>query len=75
MCAGPPEVNLMAVINKETRAPVSEDVKEQNRGKWIAIRGDEVIASAESLDELIADERVKALDAVYRVPTTSTYFY
>lgn len=65
----------MAAIDKTAPTPVPGRAREGNRGKWIAVRGGKVVASAYNLSELAADKRVKELDAMYRVPTTSTYFY
>lgn len=47
---------------------------DQYAGKWIAIRGDEVVASADSLEELYANEEVSRDDAVWVAPEPGTYF-
>lgn len=47
---------------------------EQYAGKWIAIRGDEVVASADSLEELWANERVSRDDTLYAVPEPGIHF-
>ena len=47
---------------------------EQYAGKWIAIRGDEVVASADSLEELYANELVSHDDALWVVPEPGTHF-
>ena len=44
-------------------------------GRWVAIRGLEVVADAETLAELWADPRVEERDAVYAVPGPGTHFY
>jgi hypothetical protein len=47
---------------------------EQYAGKWIAIRGDEIVASADSLEELYADDQVSPDDALWVVPEAGTHF-
>lgn len=56
------------------RSPLPEDIA-QYEGKWIAIRGDTVVAAADTLEALAADERVQETDVVYRVPAQDTFFY
>ena len=41
---------------------------ETYRGQWVAIRDHEIVAAAEDLGDLYADERVKPGDGVWRVP-------
>jgi Family of unknown function (DUF5678) len=53
--------------------PLPEDVG-QYAGKWVALRGDEVIASADSLAELRENEQVTRDDAVYVVPEPDKVF-
>jgi hypothetical protein len=48
---------------------------ENYRGRWVAIRGDEIIAAAVELDDLVADERVARMDGVWRVPEAGIHFY
>jgi Family of unknown function (DUF5678) len=61
--------------NTELSGPaVPEDV-ERYAGKWIAIRGDEVVASADSLEELYANEQVSRNDAVWVVPEPGIHFF
>ena len=43
-------------------------------GKWIAIRGDKVVASADSLAGLRNDERVSPEDTVWVVPEPGVPF-
>jgi hypothetical protein len=38
-------------------------------GRWVAIREDHVVADAETLRDLVRDERVKDTDTRYAVPT------
>jgi Family of unknown function (DUF5678) len=51
-----------------------EDV-ERYAGKWIAIRGDEVVASADSLEELWANDQVSRNDALWVVPEPGIHFF
>jgi hypothetical protein len=48
---------------------------EQYAGKWIAIRGDEVVASADSLEELRANDQVSRDDDVWVVPEPGIHFF
>ena len=48
---------------------------ERYAGKWIAIRGDEIVAGADSLEELYANEQVSRSDALWVVPEAGTYFF
>ena len=43
-------------------------------GKWVAIRGDEVVASADSLAALRENERVSREDTVWVVPEPGVPF-
>jgi hypothetical protein len=56
------------------RSPLPEGV-EQYAGRWIAIRGDEVVADAETLEALRNDDRVRETDVLYRAPERGSYFY
>jgi Family of unknown function (DUF5678) len=56
-------------------SPLPEGAAEQYAGKWIAIRDEEVIADADTLEDLTADERVTDKDVLYRVPDQGVYFY
>lgn len=59
-----------------SQTPLPVEAVEHYAGKWIAIREGRVIAAADELVELVADERVNAHeDVIYHVPETSTYFY
>ena len=55
--------------------PISASALEEYAGKWIAVRDGAVIASADSLDELRANEHVRREDAVYVVPDPSSSFF
>jgi len=48
---------------------------EQYAGKWIAIRGDQIVGSAASLEELRANEQVSRDDEVWVVPEPGTHFF
>jgi Family of unknown function (DUF5678) len=61
--------------NTEYQAAVLPEDVEQYAGKWIAIRGDEVVASADSLEELYANEQVSRNDAVWVVPEPGIHFF
>jgi hypothetical protein len=58
----------------EYQAAVLPKGVEQYAGKWIAIRGDEVVASADSLEELRANDQVSRNDAVWVVPEPGIHF-
>lgn len=58
----------------EYQAVVLPKDVEQYAGKWIAIRGDEVVASADSLEELRANDQVSRDDDVWIAPEPGTYF-
>ena len=55
--------------------PVPEEAFELFPGRWIALRGGEVVADGATVDELWQNERVEATDALFRVPETGTLFY
>ena len=45
-------------------------------GQWVAIRDHQIVAAAEKLDDLFADERVGPDDEVWRVPEPGVvHFY
>ena len=56
------------------QGPVLPKGVEQYPGKWIAIRGDEIVASADSLEELRANDQVSRDDDVWVAPEPGTYF-
>ena len=58
-----------------SRPPVPQEAFEQFGGRWIALRDGEIIADADTPDELRADSRVESTDALFRVPEASTHFY
>lgn len=57
----------------EQRVPT--EVFEQYAGKWVALRGVEVIAAADSLAELRESPDVTRQDAVFLVPESPSSFY
>jgi hypothetical protein len=56
-----------------SESPIPQGV-ERYAGKWVAIRGDEVVASADSLAALRRDERVSPEDTVWVVPEPGVPF-
>ena len=45
-------------------------------GQWVAIRDHEIVAAAEKLDDLFADQRVRHTDGIWRVPEPGViHFY
>jgi Family of unknown function (DUF5678) len=65
----------MSVTAEISRSPLPAGAIEEYAGKWIAVRDGEIVASAENLDELVANEHVRSDDAVYQVPESGSYFY
>lgn len=63
---------MAATISKP---PVPQEAFERFPGRWVALREGQIIADAETEDELQRDERVESTDALFRVPETSTHFY
>jgi hypothetical protein len=45
------------------------------RGKWVALRADEVVASADTLPELRKSRLVRREDAVFVVPERPSYSF
>lgn len=65
----------MGVIEPPIAQPaVPDGVAEKYARRWIAIRGDEVIAASASLGELTADERVRDDDTLFHVPPPNSVF-
>jgi hypothetical protein len=48
---------------------------EAYRGQWVAIRDHKIVAAAEKLGDLYADERVRPGDEVWKVPEAGFHFY
>lgn len=57
------------------QAPLPEGALEKYSGKWIAVRDGDVVASADSYEELQADKKVMEDEATYHVPSSSALFY
>jgi hypothetical protein len=55
-----------------SQAPISQGVIKRHAGKWVALRGRRVAASAVSYQELQGNPRVRDSDAVYHVPPSRT---
>lgn len=64
-------------VQTTAQPPLSEEELKQYEGKWIAFEGDEVLAAADSIEELSADPKVKAAESksLYHVPAPSTLYY
>jgi hypothetical protein len=62
----------MSIIEQPAFPP--EAVSEY-AGKWVALRGHEVIAAADTLEELRAMPDVQREDMVWVVPEPSSHFY
>jgi Family of unknown function (DUF5678) len=63
------------VSSTTEQGPVLPEDVEQYAGKWIAIRGDKVVASADSLEELDANDEVSCKDVLWVVPEAGTHFF
>jgi hypothetical protein len=57
------------------QSPLPEGAVEQFSGKWVAIREGAVVAAADSFQELVENEEVRATDVLYHVPAEGTYFF
>lgn len=57
------------------KPPISSSAAKRHSGKWVAIRGDRVAASAESYYLLQSNPRVRETDFVYRVPTADRHHF
>lgn len=57
------------------QSPLPAGASEKYPGKWIAVRAGEVVASADELEDLRADERIEPDDALYHVPPQGAYFF
>jgi hypothetical protein len=56
------------------RSPLPDDL-ERYEGRWVAIRNGVVVASAETVEDLLRDNNVRKTDVLYRVPDQHAYFY
>jgi hypothetical protein len=57
------------------REKIVPDGADRYAGRWIAIRGQEIVADAATLAELYEDRRVDERDLVYAVPPPGVHFY
>jgi hypothetical protein len=55
--------------------PVPAEAYEKYRGKWIAVRGGQIVAVAGTLKELWADKRLVSEASAYHVPETPYTFH
>jgi hypothetical protein len=58
-----------------SKPPVPQEAFERFPGRWVALRGGEVIADAKTREKLQQDEHVESSDTLFRVPDASTHFY
>jgi hypothetical protein len=56
------------------RSPIPEGIEEY-AGKWVVIRAGEVVAAADSFEELVAVEGLHPDDAIYHVPERDSVFF
>jgi hypothetical protein len=73
MCSGDLEGDPMS--SPIAASPVPQEAFERFPGKWIAVRGDTIIASAVSIEELERDSAVQSTDTLVLVPDSATHFY
>jgi hypothetical protein len=64
----------MTTTVEVARSPLPADV-DQYAGKWVALRNGEVVAAADTLDGLVANEDVLSSDVFYRVPEAGACYY
>ena len=57
------------------QAALPEGISDAYAGRWIAVRGGEVVADAETLGELTDDSRVRDDDTFFRVPPPNSAFF
>ena len=57
-----------------SRSPVPDGIDEY-AGKWVVIRDVEVVASADTLEELDTEHLEPLRDALYRVPAPGSVFF
>ncbi len=65
----------MAPVAEFSQSPVPSEAFERFPGKWVAIRGGDVVAAADTLQALTADERVEDSDIRFRVPEPDAHFF
>jgi hypothetical protein len=64
----------MAPVVEVSPPPVPAEAFERFPGRWIAVRDEEIVADAHTIEDLEADERVDALDTFFRVPEPNSKF-
>lgn len=57
------------------QSALPEGIADAYAGRWVAVRGGDVIADAASLGELAGDERVRDDDTVFHVPPPNSAFF
>jgi Family of unknown function (DUF5678) len=57
------------------RAPVPKGLGKRYAGKWVALRGNKVVAWASTFEELTGRKNVRPSDAFYQVPKPGSFFY
>ena len=62
----------MKLKKTTAKGPISKSAAKRHSGKWVALRGTKVAASAQSYDQLRSNARVRSTDAVYHVPSAGT---
>jgi Family of unknown function (DUF5678) len=62
-------------IAEVSRPPVPQEAFERFPGRWVALRNGEVVADADTEDELRADNRVESTDTYFLVPQADAHFY
>ena len=58
-----------------SQTPLSREIFDRYQGKWIAVLNGDVIADADSLEELRNDPDADGADAYYHVPPPTTLYY
>jgi hypothetical protein len=58
-----------------SRLPLSEAAQKKYAGKWVALRGGDVVAAAGDFEALMANSKVELTDAIFHVPPASSLFY
>lgn len=58
-----------------SKPPVPQEAFEHFPGRWIALRDGEIVADAETEEELRKDGRVEFGDVLFEVPEADAHFY
>lgn len=64
----------VSAVAEVSLPPVPAEVFERFAGRWVALRDGAVVASARTLEELTADERVVDSDTLFRAPEPNSKF-